>query len=70
VAFPRTGDAVAEIALVDGGLRLGLATGDSGPGFADAGEGWARLQVAGPGDYLAARAWTQSTARALLPARR
>jgi hypothetical protein len=70
VAFPRTGHAVAEIALGEGGLRLGLATGDAGPGFADAGEGWARLQVAAPDDYLAARAWAQSTARSLLPARR
>jgi hypothetical protein len=70
VAFPRTGDAVAEIALTGGGLRLGLASADSGPGFADAGDGWTRLEVAGPDDYVAARAWAQSTARALLPARR
>ena len=70
VAFPRTGDAVAEIALEGGGLGLRLAGGRAGPGFADAGDGWARLEVSGPDDYLAARAWAQSTARALLPARR
>jgi hypothetical protein len=70
VAFPRTGDAVAEIALEGGGLGLRLATGHAGPGFADAGNGWARLEVSGPDDYTAARAWAQSTARALLPARR
>ena len=70
VAFPRTGDAVAEIALADGGLRLGLASAEAGPGFAEAVDGWTRLEVAGPDDYLTARAWAQSTARALLPARR
>jgi hypothetical protein len=70
VAFPRTGDPRAEIALEEGGLRLRLASRDAGPGFSDAGGGWTRLDVADPGDYLAARAWTQSTARGLLPARR
>jgi hypothetical protein len=70
VAFPRTGDAVAEIALEGGGLGLRLASGRAGPGFADAGDGWARLEVSEPDDYLAARAWAQSTARSLLPARR
>jgi hypothetical protein len=70
VAFPRTGDAVAEIALEGGGLGLRLASERTGPGFADAGGGWARLEVSGPDDYLAARAWAQSTARSLLPARR
>jgi hypothetical protein len=70
IAYPRTGDPVAEIALQDGGLRLGLASGRAGPGFAVAGDGWARLEVAEPDDYVAARAWAQTTARALLPARR
>lgn len=69
VAFPRTGDAQAEIALQDGKLRLSLAGGQAGPGFTEAG-GWARLDVTSPGDYLAARAWAQATARSLLPARR
>ena len=74
VAFPRTGDPVAEIALAGGGLRLafqGSAAGPGqGPGFADGGDGWTRLEVADPADYQTARAWAQSTARALLPARR
>jgi hypothetical protein len=70
VSFPRTGDPVAEIALQGGGLRLGLASPAAGPGFADAGDGWARLEVADPDDYATARAWAQSTARALIPARR
>jgi hypothetical protein len=70
VAFPRTGDAQAEISLKDGGLRLSLAGGRAGPGFTDGGEGWSRLDVASPEDYLAARAWAQATARSLLPARR
>jgi len=70
VAFPRTGATQAEIALEGGGLGLRLASGHGGPGFADAGEGWTRLEVAEPDDYTTARAWTQSTARALLPARR
>ncbi len=70
IAYPRTGDAVAEIALEGGRLRMRLASGRTGPGFADAGDGWARLEVADPDDYTAARAWAQTTARALLPARR
>ena len=40
------------------------------PATRDAGEGWKRLKVGDAGDYLAARAWTQSTAKSLLPARR
>ncbi|MGD9696898.1 MAG: hypothetical protein AB7V42_14700 [Thermoleophilia bacterium] len=70
VAFPRTGDPQAEIALEGGALRLRVATAEGGPGFAAAGEGWALLDVAAPASYLAARGWTQTTARSLLPARR
>jgi hypothetical protein len=70
VAFPRTGDPQAEIALDQGGLSLSLASAEAGPGFADGKAGWKRLEVGVPGDYLAARAWAQSTARDLLPARR
>jgi hypothetical protein len=70
VAFPRTGDPQAEISLQDGALRLSLAGGRVGPGFTDAGEGWSRLDVGSPDDYLAARAWAQATARSLLPPRR
>jgi hypothetical protein len=70
VAFPRTGDAQAEIALGKEGMVLNIASADAGPGYADAGEGWKRLEVGAAGDYLAARAWTQSRAKSLLPARR
>ncbi len=70
VAFPRTGDPQAEIALGKDGMTLNIASADAGPGYADAGEGWKRLTVGDAGDYLAARAWTQSTAKSLLPARR
>ena len=67
---PRTGAPQAEIALAGGGLALNLASSETGPGYSDAGQGWKKLTVGAASDYLAARAWTQSTARALLPARR
>jgi hypothetical protein len=70
VAFPRSGDARAEIALSDGGLALALASDEAGPGFAAAEGGWTRLTVSEAGDYQTARAWTHATARTLLPARR
>lgn len=70
VAFPRTGDAQAEIAVGADGLSLTLAGGDGGPGFADSGDGRRRLDVASAGDYLAARAWAHDVARSLLPPRR
>jgi hypothetical protein len=68
VAFPRTGDTQAEIAVGGGGLALTLASADGGPGYAADGDGRQRLAVSDAADYLAARAWTQSTARGLLPA--
>ncbi len=70
VAFPRTGDPQAEISLGKEGMVVNIASAEAGPGYADAGEGWKRLTVGVAGDYLAARAWTQSTAKSLLPARR
>jgi hypothetical protein len=70
VAFPRTGDAQAEISLSGGGLSLNIASASAGPGFSDGGSGWQKLAVTDAADYVAARAWAQSTARALLPARR
>lgn len=70
VAFPRTGDAQVEIRLGQGALSLGVLTATAGPGYAAAEAGWQRLEVSGSGDYVAARAWTQSTARDVLPARR
>ena len=70
VAFPRTGEPQVEIALAGGGLAVNLASAEAGPGYDDAGEGWTSLTVTAASDYLAGRAWTQSTARGLLPARR
>lgn len=70
VTFPRTGAPQAEIALTKDGMSINLASAESGPGYDDAGEGWKKLKVGDAGDYLAARAWTQSTAKSLLPARR
>ena len=70
VAFPRTGDPQAEIAVGEEGLSLTIASAEAGPGFATDGEGRQRLQVAGAADYVSARAWAQATARGLLPARR
>jgi hypothetical protein len=70
VAFPRTGDARVEIALGAGSLSLGVHSDHAGPGYAAGDAGWQRLDVAAAADYLAARAWTQSTAKSILPARR
>lgn len=70
LAFPRTGDAKVEVTLGGDGLALGVNTDQAGPGYAAGGDGWQRLAVTAEGDYTAARSWTQSTARSLLPARR
>lgn len=69
VAFPRTGDAAAELLIAGGGLRLRLRAPSAGPGFAADGEGWQALTITAPDDYLATRAWTQATARGALPTR-
>ncbi len=45
VAFPRTGEAQAEIALGKEGMVLNIASADAGPGYADAGEGWKRSPI-------------------------
>lgn len=70
IAFPRTGDPLVEIALLGGGLTVGLHAPGAGPGYAEAEDGWQRLSVGDEDDYTAARAWTQSTARVVLPPRR
>lgn len=70
VAFPRTGDAQVEISLTGGELSLGVQAERGGPGYTAADGGWQRLPVSGPDDYVAARAWTRSTARRVLPPRR
>ena len=70
VAFPRTGEAQVEIAVGGTGLTLTVAGEDSGPGYEAIEGGRQRLTVADAADYQAGRAWTQSRARTLLPARR
>lgn len=70
VAFPRTGDPQVEIAVGGNGLTLTVAGDDAGPGYEAIEGGRQRLTVADAADYQAGRAWTQSRARALLPARR
>ena len=62
--------AQAEISLKGGGLSLNIASPAAGPGFSAGGAGSQTLSVTDAGDYLAARAWAQATARSLLPARR
>lgn len=68
VAFPRTGDAMAELGLGDGALTIRLATSEAGPGFTADGGGTV-LRVTDPAQYTAARSHVRNVARALLPAR-
>jgi hypothetical protein len=70
VAFPRTGDPQVEIGLGGAGLTLTVAGAEAGPGYESVEGGRQRLTVADAADYQAGRAWTQSRARSLLPARR
>jgi hypothetical protein len=70
VAFPRTGDPQVEIGVGGAGLTLTVAGDDAGPGYEAIEGGRQRLTVADASDYQAGRAWTQSRARTLLPARR
>jgi hypothetical protein len=70
VAFPRTGEPQVEIAVGGTGLTLTVAGEDAGPGYEAIEGGRQRLTVADAADYQAGRAWTQSRARTLLPARR
>ena len=69
VSFPRTGDPQVEVTLAGGDLSLAVRNGSAGPGYRGDGE-WQRLNVGAADDYVAARTWTQATARGLLPARR
>jgi hypothetical protein len=68
VAYPRTGDAKAEITLGDGTISLALSSTSEGPGFAVDG---ARsvLRITDPEQYTAARSHVRATARDILPAR-
>lgn len=68
VAYPRTGEAKAEIALGDGAITVRLATPDPGPGFAAA-DGRTVLRITDPAQYTAARSHVCAAAREILPAR-
>lgn len=71
VAFPRTGEPQVEIGVGGTGLTLTVAgDGEAGPGYERIDGGRQRLTVSDASDYQAGRAWTQTRARTLLPARR
>lgn len=71
VAFPRTGEPQVEIGVGGAGLTLTVAgDGEAGPGYERIDGGRQRLTVSEASDYQAGRAWTQTRARNLLPARR
>ena len=71
VAFPRTGEPQVEIGVGGTGLTLTVGgDGEAGPGYERIEGGRQRLTVSDASDYQAGRAWTQSRARNLLPARR
>ena len=68
VAYPRTGDAKAEITLGDGAITLTLATSEPGPGFTADG-GRTAIRITDPAEYTAARSHLRTAAREILPAR-
>ncbi|MEW6583600.1 MAG: hypothetical protein AB1416_12665 [Actinomycetota bacterium] len=68
VAFPRTGEPKVELALIDGALRVSLATAAAGPGFAVDGDRTVTT-ITDAAQYTAARSHVRAAARALLPAR-
>lgn len=69
IAFPRTGDAAAEILLDNGALSVRLADGDVGGGFTPTGSG-AVLAIREPADWVRNRSGALAVARRLLPVMR
>ncbi len=69
IAFPRTGDASAEITLDNGALSLRLADGDIGGGFIADGQA-ATLVITEPADWVRNRSGALAVARRLLPVTR
>ena len=69
IAFPRTGDAVAEIILDNGVLSVRLADADTGGGFVADGSS-ATLAVKEPADWVRNRSGALAAARRLLPVTR
>ena len=66
IAFPRTGDPVAEILIHAGALSLRLAEPDVGGGFAGNG-GTSTLVITAPLDWVRGRSAALAAARRLLP---
>jgi hypothetical protein len=66
IAFPRTGDAAAEILVQGGTLSLRLAGGDIGDGFA-VDEDASTLVINAPVDWIRGRSAILAAARRLLP---
>lgn len=65
IAFPRTGDAQAEITLADGALGVRVAEANVG-GAAGEG-GWSTVAIADPSDWTRARSAMLAAARRVLP---
>ncbi len=69
IAFPRTGDAVAEILLDNGTLSVRVTDGDVGGGFVVDGS-TASLAIREPADWVRNRSGALAVARRLLPVNR
>ena len=69
IAFPRTGDAVAEIILDNGAMSVRVADADTGGGFVADGS-TATLAVTEPADWVRNRSGALAAARRLLPVTR
>ncbi len=65
IAFPRTGDAQAEITLADGALGVRVAEANVGGAATDG--GWSSVAIADPTDWTRARSAVLAAARRLLP---
>ncbi len=66
IAFPRSGDAVAEITLDNGALGVRVKDASLGGAFAADGE-WSAMAVTSAADWTANRSAALATARHLLP---
>lgn len=69
IAFPRSGDAAAEINLADGAMTVRVRDGALGGGFDADGE-WSSLSVSSAAAWTAGRSEALAAARRLLPAPR
>lgn len=69
IAFPRTGDAAAEITLADGALAVRIAEAGLGGDFASA-DGWSTLTIGDGATWMRNRSVALDAARRVLPAPR